>query len=921
MEPGSSPIVPLTFVGREAELAELLARLDEARAGRGSVLFIEAHPGLGKSQLVEAARARLKAQPGGDRAVVATGHCYPESSQQNAFQPFQEMLAGLAGPATRERKVGGALGAALKRTAPDWLGAIPVVGGLLSAGVKTAQATSEMLAADTGGGTRLDQVIRRQVDDLVKVAAGAPLLFLILEDAHWVDRASCLLMQHLAQHLSSSRIALVVTVRPDELARSEPLVALRADLSARGLMHTIRLRGLEDAAVTAYLQARFHGDLDPGLAQWLHQLCLGHPLYVTQYLSLLEQEGVIHRAGGRYHLDGEVVHRDGAWVATGRLGEIAVTGDLEALLDQRIHRLGAEEREMLQVAAVHGRTFGSLVLAEVFQQRELSVLSRLRQVAENHRLIAVFTGQDWMADKSEMYAFEHALLHQAFYRKLGPRERLLYHREVAAVLGKLLGGYPVPPRKLLLDLAHHSRLGGDLAAAAAHAWAAALSSHMDGASSETIQLCLHALESLGGLPPDQGARDRREVDVALLALSATLYGSVDRALNARLLGVAGAAETRAGQLGDLAALSRLMACRAQLLIRAGRTDAAIDLMHQAVATARASGHELSTFFALVQLGKQLTKQDLAAGMAVRYEAYERGTALAADGALEPDTRRELARQLSIFRVELGVGEFDQGDFARALEWLNRGLRELQAAQMVEEQLAAHNYLGQVYLALGRFADAEKTLRESFGLLAQGGPEANHPWLGYNLGQLGKVYLDWGRPESASEVLREARRISEAAGQADLLTLVRNFEAEWLMTAGHPESDTEAAAALLERNRAESSAAGLHRSAIQAMVLQSRLARGAGDAQAALAPAEAAAAELSVRGDMPALRSEEVLFELAQVFEAVGRAEEACALVTRARAILEEKAGRLADPADRDHFLTQVPLNRAIVRWPSPGAAR
>jgi serine/threonine protein kinase len=74
-------------IGRDADLKQLTRQLEEALAGRGSLILIGGEPGIGKthlaSALLDAARSR--------GAFAVTGHCY-EMEGSAPYLPFIEML-------------------------------------------------------------------------------------------------------------------------------------------------------------------------------------------------------------------------------------------------------------------------------------------------------------------------------------------------------------------------------------------------------------------------------------------------------------------------------------------------------------------------------------------------------------------------------------------------------------------------------------------------------------------------------------------------------------------------------------------------------------------------------------------------------------------------------------------------------------
>src|SRR3989442_1315756 len=103
----------------------------------------------------------------------------------------------------------------------------------------------------------------------------------------------------------------------------------------------------------------------------------------------------------------------------------------------------------------------SSLLAGLVARQELDILSQLRRVIERHHIIGFYVGVEWFKNKSEFYIFEHHLMQQAFYNKLSTRERVLHHQQVAGLLEGLLKQQANPPRRLVLEVAHHYNLGDE----------------------------------------------------------------------------------------------------------------------------------------------------------------------------------------------------------------------------------------------------------------------------------------------------------------------------------------------------------------------------------------------------------------------------------------------------------------------------
>src|SRR5262249_59941204 len=78
---------------------------------------------------------------------------------------------------------------------------------------------------------------------LVNASKANPIM-LHLDDLHWADKPSLLLLQHLARRFKGSRLLVVGTYRDVELYRSHPLSGVLADLRRELPYQRVLLRGL-----------------------------------------------------------------------------------------------------------------------------------------------------------------------------------------------------------------------------------------------------------------------------------------------------------------------------------------------------------------------------------------------------------------------------------------------------------------------------------------------------------------------------------------------------------------------------------------------------------------------------------------------------------------------------------------------------
>ena len=197
--------------------------LDAARAGRSGVLVLRGEPGIGKTALLDWAVGSAA----GLRVARVAG---VESEMELAFAALQQlcapMLDQLAGLPDPQREALGVAFGLTTGSAPDRLLVGLAVLSLLSA-----------------------------------VAEQQPLLC-VVDDAHWLDRASVQALAFVARRLLAEPVALVVATRePGEEFRGQPelLVGGLGEGDARELLSSV-IRGPLDERVRDRIVAETRGN-------------------------------------------------------------------------------------------------------------------------------------------------------------------------------------------------------------------------------------------------------------------------------------------------------------------------------------------------------------------------------------------------------------------------------------------------------------------------------------------------------------------------------------------------------------------------------------------------------------------------------------------------------------------------------------
>ena len=201
------------FVGRESEREELRGLAKAANSGQGTLVLIGGEAGVGKSRLVEevAAEARELGM------LPLTGRCY-EMTGSPPYITFVEMLEA-AGRLTSPE----ALRAALGESAPEVAKLVPELRRMLPDIQLPPELPPEQERRYAFNGVR---------DFLIRAGRAQPLL-LILEDLHWADDSSMVLLLHIAQQLSEMPLLILATYRDLEVSPGSPLSRALEELPAR----------------------------------------------------------------------------------------------------------------------------------------------------------------------------------------------------------------------------------------------------------------------------------------------------------------------------------------------------------------------------------------------------------------------------------------------------------------------------------------------------------------------------------------------------------------------------------------------------------------------------------------------------------------------------------------------------------------
>jgi DNA-binding SARP family transcriptional activator len=393
------------FVGRGPELEVLMHAWKDASVGERRAVLIGGEPGVGKTRLA----AELATIIAPESAGVLYGRC--DEDLGIPYQPWVEALRHLVGHEPREflAEHVARYGAELGRLIPE-----------------LAQNVGDVSPTPAGDPEAERHLLFSAVVALIaRVCSDNPVL-LVLEDLHWADKPSLLLLRHVIASTDPRGLMVVGTYRPSDLAAEHPLTDVLALLHREQHLQRVDLRGLDDAEVVALLEAAGHTLDDAGvaLAHALYRETDGNPFFTREILRHLAETGVIYQRD------------DGRWIAEvdfrdqGRLPT-----SVREVIGRRVARLGEETEHVLRAAAVIGRDFELDLLAGVTDHSEEHVLDLLD--AAIHSVLIREVPQ-----RPGRFSFSHALIEHTLYEDLGPTRRQRLHLRIATALETLCSEDP-----------------------------------------------------------------------------------------------------------------------------------------------------------------------------------------------------------------------------------------------------------------------------------------------------------------------------------------------------------------------------------------------------------------------------------------------------------------------------------------------
>jgi len=447
------------FIGRDSEMAQLRAAIEEGRNARGQIIAVVGEPGAGKSRLYYEFIHSHDTQ--GWLVLESRSVSYGKAT---AYLALATLFRNYFKIETRDD-----ISAVRTKVAEDLLAldeslreAIPPMLSLLDA-----------LPEDHAFLSLEPVAQRRAIHDaakrtLLRQSQVKPLL-LVFEDLHWIDSETQVFLDVLIESVPAAHIVVAVNYRPQYQHR----------WGSKTYYRQLRLDSLPREGADRLIEALLGGDPSvAGLKALLTERTEGNPLFIEESVRMLFESGALVGVPGGYRL-------------VGACEAITVPATVQSIIAARIDQLDAADKELLQAAAVVGMHVPLALLQIVSGISDDELQSSVARLQE-----AEFIRETRLFPELE-FSFKHALTHDVAYEGVLYERRKTLHRQIVATIERLYAERLVEHLELL---AHHAVRGAVWDKALRYLHEAAGKAAVRSANREALALLDQALEIAAKLP-------------------------------------------------------------------------------------------------------------------------------------------------------------------------------------------------------------------------------------------------------------------------------------------------------------------------------------------------------------------------------------------------------------------------------------
>ena len=388
------------FIGRQRELSALVEARKSLRESSGSFALISGDAGIGKSRLLNEFTALSR---DGRKRLVLLTECLQHADRPLApvRSALRTLVQGLRYPELSK----------------------PIVRAL--AQVVPLEVPAEHSALASSVALEKDELFEALFEFLRLICRKQAVIWTV-EDIHWADDSTIEFLHYVAHRVEGMRLLIVATLRSDELDGRQPSHPRLGQLQRESSLRTIRLQPLTSRELHELVEETLKGHqrLPTRVVRDIEERSEGNPLFAEELIKdSLERDSTSHQS--------------------------QLPLSIRAIIAQRASGLSADEKLVLEYAAVLGPRFDPQLLALVLRRDMALVMPALRKAFELNLLLD---------EEHERFRcrFRHGLTWQTIYDAVPAFQTQTLHREILGMLEAQADN------QLHIDeLAYHAWRGGE----------------------------------------------------------------------------------------------------------------------------------------------------------------------------------------------------------------------------------------------------------------------------------------------------------------------------------------------------------------------------------------------------------------------------------------------------------------------------
>ncbi|MGA8302702.1 MAG: AAA family ATPase [Thermoplasmata archaeon] len=418
-ERGLSAILPWT--DREEVLDLVQKALAASARGEEGIVMLTGEVGIGKTRLADEALGH--ATKAGTR--VQRGRC-PPGDLAAPYAPWIEAFRQFVqeAPVPLLYRVLGSNAREIARILPeitDKVGPVPT-----PAAGEPERARHQFLDA---------------IGQFVEGLADAGPLVIFLDDLHWADPASTLLLRYLGPRLRKHPVLILGAYRKTEEEENRDFREALAELHRERLVSTVPLGRFDAAQVGHIIREMFHtSEVSKEFRELVHSRTGGNPLLVEEVLRALVRDRIIY------------------WAGTGwerrSVDQIEIPEGVKEIILQRLRKFDDKSIDLLRLASVIGYDFDFDLLLAISGEEEARMLDAIESLLRGQLIQEVPASHG-----RSIYLFSDHPTRDVLYEQASLVRRRRLHLKIAQAIENL---GEKTARARAPELAHHFLQGNDI---------------------------------------------------------------------------------------------------------------------------------------------------------------------------------------------------------------------------------------------------------------------------------------------------------------------------------------------------------------------------------------------------------------------------------------------------------------------------